>query len=138
MRPTPTAGRSRPWSRIFRAVTFVMKALSLYSSHEGAHRHGQKVPMLTRRVEPTIEAAPWLRRFPVRTPTLPPATHTNVYVIGEGGLLVVDPASPYPEEQARLSRYLGELREQGHEVRALLCTHHHFDHVAGVQALHEE
>ena len=36
--------------------------------------------------------APWLRRFPLRTPTLPPATHTNVYALGEGALLLVDPA----------------------------------------------
>src|SRR5438270_13850792 len=130
MRPTPTAGRSRPWSRIFRAVTFVMKALSLYSSHEGAHRHGQKVPMLTRRVEPTIEAAPWLRRFPVRTPTLPPATHTNVYLAGEERLAVIDVASPYPEEQAALDAAL-----EGLPVAEILLTHHHVDHVSGAAHL---
>lgn len=81
------------------------------------------------------QEAPWLRRFPVRTPTLPPATHTNVYVIGEGSLLVVDPASPYPDEQARLLSYLGGLSRSGHRVTAILLTHHHYDHIAGAGAL---
>ncbi len=80
-----------------------------------------------------LPTCPWLRRFPVVTPTLPPATHTNVYVIGQKDLLVVDPASPYPEEQARLSDYLDRL--PGQLVVAILLTHHHLDHVSGAGAL---
>lgn len=78
---------------------------------------------------------PWLRRFPVRTPTLLPATHTNVYVIGQGPLLVVDPASPYPDEQERLSGYIAGLSAAGHRVAGILLTHHHYDHVAGAAVL---
>jgi endoribonuclease LACTB2 len=81
------------------------------------------------------EEAPWLRRFPLRTPTLPPATHTNVYALGEGALLLVDPASPYEEEQRRLDAFLDELAAAGHRPVAALLTHHHLDHISGAGAL---
>ena len=43
----------------------------------------------------------------MRTPTLPPATHTNGILIGDGPELVaIDPASPYPEERAALDTFL--------------------------------
>jgi len=69
-----------------------------------------------------------LRVLPVRTPTLPPATHTNAYRLGD---TVIDPASPWPDEQARLLAWLGE------GVRRILLTHHHHDHVGGVEALRD-
>ena len=49
---------------------------------------------------------PNITLFPVRTPTLPPATHTNCYVVGTSELLIVEPASPYPVDQAALDAYL--------------------------------
>ena len=61
----------------------------------------------------------------VRTPTLPPATHTNCYRLGD---CVIDPASPYPEEQERLRRWAGPIRR-------VLLTHHHHDHIGGVEEL---
>lgn len=67
---------------------------------------------------------------PVRTPTLAPATHTNVWVLGERRVTVVDPASPYDDEQERL---LGALRDV--EVERIVLTHHHPDHVSGAAAL---
>jgi endoribonuclease LACTB2 len=72
---------------------------------------------------------------PVRTPTLPPATHTNTYVIGAGELVVIDPASPYDDERAALDRELGALVAAGARVRALLPNHHHLDHVSGAAHL---
>lgn len=69
---------------------------------------------------------------PVRTPTLPPATHTNTWVLGVGECLVVDPASPWPDGQAVLA---DALDTSGHEVVGLFLTHHHADHVGGVEAL---
>ena len=44
------------------------------------------------------------RDVPLRTPTLPPATHTNCLLLGDAELWVVDPGSPWPEEQAVLRR----------------------------------
>ncbi len=63
--------------------------------------------------------------LPVRTPTLPPATHTNCYRLGD---TVIDPASPYLDEQERLASW-------AEGVRRILVTHHHEDHVGGVADL---
>ena len=69
--------------------------------------------------------------YPLRTPTLPPARHTNCYVVGTGELAVIDPGSPYPEEQKRLLAALTALQEEGRKVKCILLTHHHVDHVGG-------
>jgi len=73
--------------------------------------------------------------FPVRTPTLPPATHTNVYVIESAdGLTVIDPASPYDEERLALDAALEALKKPLYEI---VLTHHHLDHVSGAAHLAE-
>lgn len=79
-----------------------------------------------------IEVAPGLRRIALETPTLPPATSTNAYVLGTNNAVLVEPASPHPEEQARL---LDALARQGVSVAAIFLTHHHVDHIGGVEAL---
>lgn len=70
---------------------------------------------------------------PIRSPTLPPATHTNAWVLGEDRVTVIDPAGVMPEHQANLSRALA-----GRTVETIFLTHHHGDHIGGVQALREE
>lgn len=79
-----------------------------------------------------IDAGPLVRGFAVRSPTLPPATHTNVWVLGDRALTVVDPASPWPEEQARLADALTTLARP---VERIVLTHHHHDHIGGARAL---
>ncbi len=75
---------------------------------------------------------------PLKTPTLPPATHTNCAVVGEEELVVVDPGSPYREEQAKLAKLCHGLRSEGRVFREILLTHEHADHVGGVEALRRE
>src|SRR5262249_19781101 len=84
-----------------------------------------------------IEFGPGIFFFPVRTPTLPPATHTNCYIIGGGEVIIIDPASPYDEEQKSLDAFLDGLLAEGRSVREIFLTHHHPDHVAGVNHLSE-
>lgn len=81
-----------------------------------------------------LPVAPGIRVLALRTPTLPPAAHTNVYLVGpEGGpVAVVDPGSPYPEQQAILDQILATV-----PPAAVLLTHHHGDHVGGAAALAE-
>ncbi|GMV44551.1 MAG: hypothetical protein AMXMBFR64_62670 [Myxococcales bacterium] len=73
--------------------------------------------------------------LPLRTPTLPPATHTNCVVLGGGDALIIDPGSPYPDEQERLARFIEHRMERGDRFGRVVLTHQHHDHVAGAEAL---
>jgi glyoxylase-like metal-dependent hydrolase (beta-lactamase superfamily II) len=87
----------------------------------------------------TVGVAPGIRSVALRTPTLPPATHTACYLVGPsegaGEVFVVDPASPYPDQQAVLDQVLDAERAAGRHVAAVLLTHHHADHVGGAMHL---
>jgi glyoxylase-like metal-dependent hydrolase (beta-lactamase superfamily II) len=75
-------------------------------------------------------------QVPLRTPTLPPATHTSAWLLDLGeGVAVVDPGSPWPEEQARLDGLLASLAAEGRPAREVWLTHGHADHVGGVGPL---
>ncbi|PYT03478.1 MAG: MBL fold metallo-hydrolase [Acidobacteria bacterium] len=90
--------------------------------------------------EPTrrIEFHPNYICFPVRTPTKPPATHTNCYLIyNSSEILIIDPGSPYEDEQAALAECVDDLIAAGRTVREIALTHVHPDHVAGVKALND-
>src|SRR5262249_675337 len=94
-----------------------------------ATRHAQRGPM--RR----IEFRPNYIGFPVRTATKPPATHTNCYLIYTAReLLIIDPGSPYEDEQEELANCVSELIAEGRSVRQIVLTHRHPDHVGGVHA----
>jgi glyoxylase-like metal-dependent hydrolase (beta-lactamase superfamily II)/8-oxo-dGTP pyrophosphatase MutT (NUDIX family) len=92
-------------------------------------------PHLINHVAQRIEFQRGILLAPVRTPTLPPATHTNCYIVGESELVVIDPASPYEDEQSRLAELCEGLRRDGRKFREILLTHHHHDHVGGVNTL---
>jgi glyoxylase-like metal-dependent hydrolase (beta-lactamase superfamily II)/8-oxo-dGTP pyrophosphatase MutT (NUDIX family) len=71
----------------------------------------------------------------LRSPTLPPATTTNCLIVGEERLQIVDPGAHDPDEHQRLFRLLDELTAAGRRLESIVLTHHHVDHVGGVDAL---
>ena len=93
-----------------------------------SHAHGEPARRITFR--------PNYICFPVRTPTRPPATHTCCYLIHTSTeLLIVDPGSPYEDEQQALAECVDEMIADGRRVRAIVITHLHPDHIGGVNAL---
>ena len=83
-----------------------------------------------------IELVPGAILVPLRTATLPPATHTHAYLLGFGESVLVDPGADDPGEIARLLAVLAAAREKlGRRVAEIWLTHHHPDHVAGVSAV---
>lgn len=95
------------------------------------------IPQAKRDAVRRIEFRPGYICFPVRTPTKPPATHTNAYLIGGSEFVILDPASAEPEEQAALAQCVDELISEGRLVREIILTHLHPDHIGGVTALIE-
>jgi endoribonuclease LACTB2 len=84
------------------------------------------------------ELSPSLQLFPARTPTLLPATHTNSYALGGRDVLLVEPATPYEDEQRAWLEWARGLVSQGRELLAIVATHHHEDHVGGLDVLARE
>ena len=100
------------------------------------------VPQARRETTRRIEFLPHYICFPVRTPTKPPATHTNCYLIyNSSEIMVIDPGSPYEDEQQALADCVDDLIGTGRTgrktVREIVLTHVHPDHVAGVNALND-
>lgn len=96
------------------------------------------VPQARREAVRRIEFLPGFVCVPLRTPTKPPATTTNCYVVGTQDFIVVDPGSPYEDEQEELARFMRELLDAGRRPREIVLTHHHPDHVGGVERLREQ
>lgn len=73
--------------------------------------------------------------MPLKTPTLPPATHTNCFIAGRKEFIVIDAASADVEEQSKLHHLVDELIERGGICREIIVSHLHNDHHGGEIAL---
>jgi ribonuclease/clavin/mitogillin len=82
-----------------------------------------------------VHVRPAITMVPLRTDTIPPATHTNAVVVGDGDVVVIDPGSAEAEELEALHRVIEEALLPGRKVLAILLTHRHRDHLAGVDFL---
>ena len=76
--------------------------------------------------EHRIEFAPSVECVPLPTHTLPPATHTNCYIIGDmdGDLVVVDPAAKSEDGLAYLERRIRAAQSRGSKVIATIFPDH--------------
>jgi len=118
-------------------ITTALQALAEGASDFTARLHS--VPQSERDFsESRIEMRYGFYLCALRTPTIPPATHTNCYVIGGDDLVVIDPGSPYPDQQALLDEVIERFIAQGRRVREIIITHLHPDHIGGVMHLAEK
>jgi ribonuclease/clavin/mitogillin len=83
------------------------------------------------------EFLPGVQLLPVRTETLPPATHTNAYVLGNRELVLVDPGASEETEIERLRQAARAFEQEGGRFTGIWLTHHHRDHIGAVKALRE-
>ncbi len=72
---------------------------------------------------PSVEPLRGLRMLMVRSNTLPPAHHTNAFLLGDAHKVLVDPS---PNNRAELQKLLHTLAPHG--VHEVFLTHHHPDH----------
>jgi glyoxylase-like metal-dependent hydrolase (beta-lactamase superfamily II)/ADP-ribose pyrophosphatase YjhB (NUDIX family) len=84
---------------------------------------------------PRIHFSPGIIMAPLRSPTQPPATHTNTCIVGEARLYVVDPSPIDRHEQERLFELVSDLVAEGRKLGGILLTNYHLDHVGALEAM---
>lgn len=82
-----------------------------------------------------IELNPHIICFPLKTETLPPATHTNCFIVGRREFVVIDAASKDESEQAKLFQLVDSLIEKDFVCKEIIVSHLHKDHFGGETVL---
>jgi glyoxylase-like metal-dependent hydrolase (beta-lactamase superfamily II)/8-oxo-dGTP pyrophosphatase MutT (NUDIX family) len=82
----------------------------------------------------SIYFTPGVQMIPLYTQALPPSTHTNAYLVGQESAYLIDPGTPKPEEQEILFHVLDARIRGGLNLKAIVLTHHHPDHIGAANA----
>jgi glyoxylase-like metal-dependent hydrolase (beta-lactamase superfamily II)/8-oxo-dGTP pyrophosphatase MutT (NUDIX family) len=132
------AGLVERWTRGECVVTpptiMMLQALRGRPLDEAPGLLGPELEALAAGAMHPIYFAPEVRLIPLRTQALPPSTHTNAYLVGRDPAYLIDPGSPFPEEQQQLFEVLDRHRADGLKLAAVVLTHHHPDHVGAAVA----
>ena len=73
--------------------------------------------------------------LPLKTLTIPPATHTNAVIVGKEEFVVIDPGTSDPDHIQPLLDHIESRQEKGQQLMGVVLTHHHRDHVGGLEPL---
>lgn len=130
------------WTRGERLVAPPVVFMLEHLAELGLERFLEEMPRLAESLEAgklhPIRNVPGIIMAPLATETLPPATTTNCYLVGEERFFAVDPAPVDEVEQARLFELIDErMAGDGKASRdfvGVLLTHHHPDHVGAAEA----
>jgi ribonuclease/clavin/mitogillin len=111
-----------------------LEMLEGHSIDEAPARLGSLLRTLAEGALHSIYFAPAVQLIPLDTQSLPPSTHTNAYLVGQGPRYLLDPGTALPSEQVRLFELLDAQAAAGHRLTAIVLTHHHPDHVGAAAA----
>jgi glyoxylase-like metal-dependent hydrolase (beta-lactamase superfamily II)/8-oxo-dGTP pyrophosphatase MutT (NUDIX family) len=75
-----------------------------------------------------IELNPRVICFPLKTETLPPATHTNSFIVGKKEFVIIDAAARELSQQLAFHEFIDSFIEKGFICQAIIVTHLHQDH----------
>jgi glyoxylase-like metal-dependent hydrolase (beta-lactamase superfamily II)/8-oxo-dGTP pyrophosphatase MutT (NUDIX family) len=117
------------------AAPLLYTLLALAEGGEALAERLASAPERARTPVRRIELLWGLVLHPMRTRPLPPATHTNAYVVGVSDVAIVDPGSDDPAELEQFFALMDHLIADGRTPQVILLTHHHPDHIAGVEAV---
>lgn len=127
------------WTRGERLVAPPVVFMLEHLAALGLERFLGEIPAIAATLEAgklhPIRNVPGIVMAPLATRTLPPATTTNAYLVGEERFYVVDPAPTDPAEQARLFDLVDDRVAAGAELVGAILTHHHPDHVGAAGPL---
>tara|TARA_Y100001970_G_scaffold86122_1_gene108517 strand:- start:342 stop:1883 length:1542 start_codon:yes stop_codon:yes gene_type:complete len=86
-----------------------------------------------------FEYGPGVECVLIPTDTLPPATHTNCFILGERGgeRVVIDPAAKDEEGFEELAFKIQEIYDDGSSIIATIFTHRHPDHIGDLKRISE-
>ncbi len=116
---------------------YAMQVMARFSTAETARVELERPPWCEDFIARHVEFQRGVHLVPLLTPTLPPATHTNAYLLGTRELLIVDPGTPDEEEAEKLLQIVGELVTIGYTPKAVVLTHHHGDHTGAARLVSE-
>ena len=134
------------WRRGERLVAPPVVFMLEHLAELGLERFLEEMPGLAAGLEAgklhPIRNVPGIIMAPLDTDTLPPATTTNCYLVGEERFFAVDPAPTDAGERERLfelidERIAGKDSPGGavqREFVGVILTHHHPDHVGAADA----
>jgi|TARA_B110000196_G_C21138504_1_gene662514 glyoxylase-like metal-dependent hydrolase (beta-lactamase superfamily II)/ADP-ribose pyrophosphatase YjhB (NUDIX family) len=120
-------------------VTLVRNITQAIEDYGGLDLAFQKISENPSKGYHILEFAPGVECVPLPTQTLPPATHTNCYVLGIAGgdRVIIDPAAKSEEALDILSKKVKEIELTGSKIIATIFTHKHPDHIGNLMRISE-